>query len=137
MHLCYEIPSLILLPLLPPLAATIFILVIIGILNLMIIASPALLFCTRRNPATSSPPSQWQVVSFGGGCWRHVIETPLWLANLWPLAGVMAGQAHRCSHGKSISLGHGAAPGGARYADCLEGSVRLAQKLAGVVRCGV
>jgi hypothetical protein len=28
-------------------------------------------------------------------------------------------------------------PGGARYADRLEGLVRLAQKLVGVVRCGV
>ncbi len=39
--------------------------------------SPSLPFRAGRNPATSSPPSQWQVVSFGGIWWRHDIETPL------------------------------------------------------------
>jgi hypothetical protein len=46
-------------------------------------------------------------------------------------------QACHCGHGRSILLGHGMAPGGARYADRLEGLARLAQKLVGVVHCGV
>jgi hypothetical protein len=61
MHLCSEIPSLILFPLLPPLAF-----IIVVIVHLMIIASLALPFCARSNPATPSPQSQWQIVSFGG-----------------------------------------------------------------------
>ncbi len=65
MHLCYEILSLILFPLLPPLA--IIIVVIIVIVHLMIIASPALPFCTISNPATPSPQSQQQILPFGGG----------------------------------------------------------------------
>ncbi len=67
MHLCYEILSLILLPLLPPLAAAIVIVSIMVIVYLMIITFLALPFCARLNPATSSPQSQWQIVSFGGG----------------------------------------------------------------------
>jgi hypothetical protein len=51
-----------LFPLLPPLA-----IVIIIIVHLMIIASPALPFYARSNPATPSPQSQWQIVSLGGG----------------------------------------------------------------------
>jgi hypothetical protein len=65
MHLCYEILSLILFPLLPFLA--IVIIVIIVIVHLMIIASPAIPFCSGLNPATPSPQSQRQIVSFGGG----------------------------------------------------------------------
>jgi hypothetical protein len=65
MHLCSEILSLIPFPLLPPL--TIVIIVIIVIVYLMIIASPALSFCARWNPAISTPQSHWQIVSFGGG----------------------------------------------------------------------
>jgi hypothetical protein len=61
MHLCFEILSLILFPLFPPLA-----IVVVVIVHLMIIASPALPFCARLNPATPSPQSQWQIVSFGG-----------------------------------------------------------------------
>ena len=61
MHLCSEILSLILFPLLPP-----FAIVIIVIVHLMIIASPALPFCARANPATPSPQFQWQIVPFGG-----------------------------------------------------------------------
>ncbi len=67
MYLCYEILSLILSPLLPPLAIVIF--VIIVILHLMIIASLALPFCAILNPATPSPQSQWQIVSF----WRGLV----------------------------------------------------------------
>ncbi len=65
MHLCYEILSLILSLLRPPLAIVIIVIMVIG--HLMIIASPALPFCTRSNPATPSPQSQWQIVSLGGG----------------------------------------------------------------------
>ncbi len=65
MHLCYEILSLILFPLLPSL--TIVIVVIIVIVNLMIIASLALPFCSGLNPTTPSPQSQRQIVSFLGG----------------------------------------------------------------------
>ena len=61
MHLCSEILSLILFPLLPPLA-----IVVVVIVHLMIIASPALPFCDRSNPSTPSPQSQWQIVSFWG-----------------------------------------------------------------------
>jgi hypothetical protein len=52
------------------------------------------------------------------------------------IAGLLP-QAHRCGCGRSISLSHGVTPGGVQYAGCLEGLVRLAQKLVGVVRCGV
>ena len=62
MHLCSEILSLMLFPLLPPLA--IVIVVVIVIIHLMIIASPALPFCNRSNPATPYPQSQEQIVSF-------------------------------------------------------------------------
>jgi hypothetical protein len=62
MHLCSEILSLMFFPLLPPLS-----IVIVIIAHLMIIASLALPFCTRSNPATRSPQSQWQIVSFLGG----------------------------------------------------------------------
>jgi hypothetical protein len=55
MHLCYEILSSILFPLLPPLAIGIN--VIILIVHLMIIASPSLPFCARLTPATPSPQS--------------------------------------------------------------------------------
>jgi hypothetical protein len=61
MHLYSEILSLMLFPLLPPLA-----IVIVVIIHLMIIASPALPFCARLNPASPSPQSQWQIVSFLG-----------------------------------------------------------------------
>jgi hypothetical protein len=40
-------------------------------------------------------------------------------------------------HGRSILLGHSVGPRGVRYPDHLEGLVRLAHKLVGVVRCGV
>ncbi len=53
-----------LLPLLPPPVATIVIVVIIVIIHLMIIAFLALPFCARSNPATPSPQSQQQIVSF-------------------------------------------------------------------------
>jgi hypothetical protein len=62
MHLCSEILSLKLFLLLPPLAT-----VIVAIIHLMIITSPALPFWARSNPATPSSQSQWQIVSFGGG----------------------------------------------------------------------
>ncbi len=65
MHLCSEILSLTLFLLLPPLA--IVIVVVIVIVHLMIIASPALSFCARLNPATPSPQSQRQIVSLGEG----------------------------------------------------------------------
>jgi hypothetical protein len=55
MHLCYEIQSLILLPLLSPLATAIILAVIVVILNLVIIPSPALPFCARRNSACHRP----------------------------------------------------------------------------------
>jgi hypothetical protein len=74
-HLCYEILSLILFPLLPPLA--IVIVVIIVIFHLMIIASLSLPFCNRSILATPSPQSQWQIVSFFWGGYGHNIETPL------------------------------------------------------------
>jgi hypothetical protein len=61
MHLYSEILSLMCFPLLPPLA-----IVIVVIVHLMIITSPALPFCARLNPATLSPQSQWQIVSFWG-----------------------------------------------------------------------
>ncbi len=61
MHLCSEILSLMLFLLLPPLA-----IVIVVIVHLMIIASPALPFCARPNPSTPSPQSQRQIVSFWG-----------------------------------------------------------------------
>jgi hypothetical protein len=77
MHLCYEILSLILLPLLPPLAAAIVVIIIIVIVHLMIIASTALPFCAKANPATPSSQPQWQIVSFRGGWWGHDVETPL------------------------------------------------------------
>jgi hypothetical protein len=62
MHLCSEILSLMLFPLFPPLA-----IVVVVIVHLMIIASPALPFYDRSNPATPSPQSQRQIVSFCGG----------------------------------------------------------------------
>jgi hypothetical protein len=62
MHICSEMLSLILFPLLPPLA-----IIVLVIVHLMIIASPALSFHARLNPATPSPQSQWQIVSLGGG----------------------------------------------------------------------
>jgi hypothetical protein len=62
MHLCSEILSSILFPLLPPLA-----IVVIIIVHLMIIASPALPFHARSNPDTPSPQSQRQNVSFFWG----------------------------------------------------------------------
>jgi hypothetical protein len=62
MHFYSEILSLMLFPLLPPLA----IVVVDIIAHLMIIASPALPFCTRLNPATPSPQSQRQIVSVEG-----------------------------------------------------------------------
>ncbi len=65
MHLCSEIVSLILFPLLTPLA--IVIIVIIVIVHLIINACPALSFCARSNPATPSPKSQRHIMSFGGG----------------------------------------------------------------------
>jgi hypothetical protein len=80
MHLCYEILSLILFPLLPPFA--IAKVVIIVFVHLMIIASPALPFCARLNPATPSPQSQQQIVSFWEGRGGHDIETPLSKATL-------------------------------------------------------
>ncbi len=49
MHLYSEILSLILFPLLPPLA-----IVIVVIVHLLIIASPALPFCARSNPVIPS-----------------------------------------------------------------------------------
>jgi hypothetical protein len=61
MHLCSQIQTLMLFPLLPPLA-----IVVVIIVHLMIITSPALPFCARSNPATPSPQSQWQIVSFWG-----------------------------------------------------------------------
>jgi hypothetical protein len=87
MHLCYEIRtheiiSLILLPLLPHLATAIVIVLIVVIVHLVIITSPALPFRARWNPATPSPQSQRQIESFGGGWWRHDIETPLSKATL-------------------------------------------------------
>jgi hypothetical protein len=71
MHFCSEMLSLILFPLLLPLAVA-----VVVIVHLMIIASPALPFCARLNPATPSPQSQWQIVSWGGGWSGHEIETP-------------------------------------------------------------
>ena len=65
MHLCSGILSLILFPLLPPLA--IVIVIVIVIVNLIIIASLALPFHARSNPATPSPQSQWQMCHFLGG----------------------------------------------------------------------
>ncbi len=65
MHLCSKITLINTFPLLPPLAIVIF--VVIVIVHLMIIASPALPFRARSNPATPSPQSQWQIVSFLGG----------------------------------------------------------------------
>jgi hypothetical protein len=62
MHLCSEILSYILFPLLPLLA-----IVVVLIIHLMIIASLALPFYARSNPATPSPQSQRQIVSFFGG----------------------------------------------------------------------
>jgi hypothetical protein len=62
MHVCSEMLSLILFPLLPPLT-----IVVLIIVQLMIIASPALSFHARSNPATPSPQSQRQIVSLGGG----------------------------------------------------------------------
>jgi hypothetical protein len=47
------------------------------IIHLMIIASLALSFCTRLNPATSSPQSQWQIVLFGGGGRGTTLKPPL------------------------------------------------------------
>jgi hypothetical protein len=73
MHLCNEILSLIIPSLLSSLTTAI---VIVVIVHLMIIASPALPFRARWNSATPSPPSQWQIVSFWGGRWRHDNETP-------------------------------------------------------------
>jgi hypothetical protein len=61
MQLCSEILSLMLFPLLPPLAIAIVIIV-----HLMIIASLAFPFCARLNHSTPSSQSQWQIVSFGG-----------------------------------------------------------------------
>jgi hypothetical protein len=62
MHVCSEMLSLILFPLLPPLD-----IVVLIIVHLMIIASLALPFHARSNPATPSPRSQRQIVSLGGG----------------------------------------------------------------------
>jgi hypothetical protein len=82
MHLCYELISLIPLPLLPPLATTIVIVVIVVIvviIHLVIITSPALTFHARWNPATPSSQSQQQIVSIGGGgWWRHDRYTEIW-----------------------------------------------------------
>jgi hypothetical protein len=76
MHLCYEILSLILLPLLLPLAAAIVIIVIIVIIHLIISTSPALLFYARSNPATPSPQSQRQIVSFLVGWSGRTLRPP-------------------------------------------------------------
>ncbi len=66
MHLCSEILLLILFPLLPALA--IITVVVIVIVHLMIIASPALSFCARLNPATPSPPNpNGRLCLFWGG----------------------------------------------------------------------
>jgi hypothetical protein len=74
-----------------------------------------------------------------GGDGRAVVASPLPPARRRQSAA--AGPplpACCCSLGQSILLGHGMAPRGARYANRLEGSVvRLAQKLVGVVHCGV
>jgi hypothetical protein len=72
MHLCSEILSLMLFPTLPPLA-----IVIIVIVHLMIIASLALPFYARLNPATPSSQSQQQFVSFWGGAGRGTKLRPL------------------------------------------------------------
>ncbi len=62
MHLCSEICTIInTFPLLPPLA-----IVVVVIVHLMIIASPALPFRARSNPATPSPQSQRQMCLLGG-----------------------------------------------------------------------
>jgi hypothetical protein len=53
-------------PLPPPLAIIIHVVIVI-IVHLMIVASPALPFRASSNPATPSPQSQWQIVSFWGG----------------------------------------------------------------------
>jgi hypothetical protein len=55
----------------------------------------------------------------------------------WAVVAGLPPQAHCCSCGWSISPGHGVVPGGAQYANRLERLVILAQKLVGVVRCGV
>jgi uncharacterized SAM-binding protein YcdF (DUF218 family) len=71
MHVCSETLSLILFPLLPPLA-----IIVLVIVHLMIIASLALPFRARLNPATPSPQSQQQIVSLGGGGVRGVKLRP-------------------------------------------------------------
>ncbi len=60
--------------LLPPIA--IVIVVIIVIVHLMIIASQTLPSCTRLNPATPSPQSYWQIVSYWGGVDRGMTLRP-------------------------------------------------------------
>jgi hypothetical protein len=62
MHICSEMLSVIIFPLLPPLA-----IVVLVIIHLMIITSLALPFHTRSNPATPSPQSKRQIVSLGRG----------------------------------------------------------------------
>jgi hypothetical protein len=73
-------------------------------------------------------------------------QSEAWLANRWPLMGVMARLTLLACHcrpvvavmaRRSILPGHGVVPGCARYANRLEGLVRLAQKLVGVVCCGM
>ncbi len=61
MHLCSGI-IINTFPLLPPLA-----IVVVVIVHLMLISSPALPFCTRSNPAIPYPQSQWQMSLLGGG----------------------------------------------------------------------
>jgi hypothetical protein len=119
MHFSHEILSLILLPLLPPLAAAIVIDVIFVIVHFMIIETLAFTFYARLNPATPSPQSQWQIVSFGGGGRGTTLRPPHRMPSFvnvclsfvcWPLYPIkLPRPLHQNHHTATRTRGGGAA----------------------------